>query len=435
MMSSHQLSPRQPLDTVLGPIDLRVSVPGSKSISNRALICAALADGWSEISNLAPGDDTQAMLACLTGLGVDIEHSSGSTRIHGVAGAPRGGGVLDARLAGTTSRFVTSMAALSDVPSTITGGKPLLSRPMGDLHTGLIDLGAHVEPLGPVGFLPVKVSRNDLRGGNIGMRGDVSSQFLSSLMLIAPYLPDGLTVNLTSKLVSRPYVDMTAHVMGSFGVRGVAVEQERIVVPRGRYEACTYRIEPDASSASYPLAAVAVAGGRIEIEGLSRRSLQGDIRFLDVLEEMGCTVRPHDEYCEVASDGILRGVDIDMADISDLVPTVAVLGLFASTPTRIRNVGFIRAKESDRIGDLVAGIEQLGGHASETEDGLIVLPAGDLPSVPVLLSSHHDHRLAMAWSLVALRRNGVSIDDPSVVSKSWPEWWQVRELIQHSSVN
>ncbi len=434
-MSVDQGLPRQPLEPALGPIDVRVSVPGSKSISNRVLVCAALADGWSVIDNLAPGDDTQAMIECLTVLGVEIEESSGSIRIHGVAGVPKGGSVLDARLAGTTSRFLTAVAALSVDPSTITGGGPLMRRPMGDLHSGLVELGALVEPLGAPGYLPVKVSRNDLHGGRINMRGDVSSQFLTSLMLIAPYLTDGLEVHLTSPLVSRPYVEMTAHVMASFGVEGVAVEGERIRVPSGVYEARDYRVEPDASSASYPLAAVAVTGGRIEIEGLTRNSLQGDIRFLHVLEDMGCSVRHGDGYCEVTADGTLRGVDLDMSDISDLVPTVAVLGMFASSPTRIRNVGFIRAKESDRISDLVSGIQQLGGRASETEDGLVVLPSDSLTPDAVLLSSHHDHRLAMAWSIVALRRTGISIDDVTVVSKSWPDWWRVRELIRSSSMH
>jgi 3-phosphoshikimate 1-carboxyvinyltransferase len=422
------------LETALGPVDAQVRVPGSKSISNRALVCAALADGESHLSNVAPGDDTAAMIAALELLGISCLAEGSNVGIVGSGGRIRGGGVLDAGLAGTTSRFLTALCALADERTTITGGAPLRQRPMRDLHRALIDLGADVRHVQDVDHLPVEIRRGLITGGSIALRGDVSSQFVSALMMVGPYLDSGLTIRLESELVSRPYVDMTSHVMASFGVPGVEISQDRITVPAGRYAGCTYDIEPDASSASYPLACAVVTGGRVEVIGLTRASIQGDIRFLDILDQMGCQVSSTDRSTTVECSRAIDGLDIDMADVSDLVPTVAVLAMFATDPTRIRNVGFIRNKESDRLGDLASGIEMLGAHAHEHPDGLEVIPVDLLPDSHVAPSTSHDHRLAMAWSLVAMRRPGVTIDDPSVVNKSWPQWWEIREQIRRSSI-
>lgn len=427
-------SPSMPLEIVAGPIDASVAVPGSKSISNRALICAALAEGRSRIHNIAPGEDSTAMVEALMDLGIRVEREGISAQIDGSEGRITGGGSLDARLAGTTSRFLTALCALAPLPTTITGRGPLLSRPMGDLHVALRDLGAEVRSSEIDGCLPVTVSRGSLSGGELVMRGDVSSQFLSALMLIGPYLDGGLSILLSSELVSRPYVEMTAQVMSSFGVSEVVVAHDKVIVPSGRYSGCEFAIESDASSASYPFAAAAIAGGRIEVTGLSGKSIQGDIRILEILERMGCAFEDRAQSCVISRSGALAGIDIDMADVSDLVPTVAVVAMFASESTRIRNVGFIRKKESDRIGSLVTGIVDLGGKAREHTDGLEIFPSDHLSDSPVVLRAHHDHRLAMAWSLVALKRRGVTIDDPSAVDKSWPQWWEVRESIRSSSL-
>lgn len=423
---------QRPLDTVTGPIDCRVRVPGSKSISNRALVCAALASGESAIRNLAPGDDTSRMLDCLRSLGVQLTFDSSVARVRGLNGEIRGGATLDAGLAGTTSRFLTAVAALGISSTRITGSAPLKRRPMAELHDALRHLGAKVESLEVANSLPILVERADLKGGVVEIRGDVSSQFLSALMLIGPFLDGGLELRMTSPLVSRPYVMMTARVMAQFGLSGVEVEDDHLLVPEGRYEGCKYSIEPDASSASYPLAAAAIVGGRVEIEGLTRESMQGDIRILDILEEMGCTVIVDGDSCAVTRENDLVGVDIDMSDVSDLVPTVAAVALFCSTPTRIRNIDFIRHKESDRIGDLIDGIRTIGGRANEHPDGIEVFPMAKLDDEPVMPSTCHDHRLAMAWSLIALKRPGVSIDQPEVVNKSWPDWWKVRETVRSS---
>jgi 3-phosphoshikimate 1-carboxyvinyltransferase len=263
------------------------------------------------------------------------------------------------------------------------------------------------------------------------MSGDVSSQFVSALMLIGPCLPRGLEIRLTSPLVSRPYVAMTASVMSDFGATGIVVADSMVSVEPSGYRGVDSTIEPDASSASYPLAAAAVTGGRVRVPGLRRESWQGDVAIVDILGSMGCRVAFDDDGAEVEG-GPLRGVDLDMSDVSDLVPTVAAVACFADSPTTITGVGFIRRKESDRIGDLVAGLNALGGRAVALDDGLRVEPSAALHGAR--LSTHHDHRLAMVWSLMALRVPGVSIDDPTVVTKSWPAWWEVRSTLLASAI-
>jgi 3-phosphoshikimate 1-carboxyvinyltransferase len=390
-----------------------------------------LADGESRLVGLPTGDDTEAMVNGLRQLGVRVD-AEGDDRWR-VRGTSIDGGVdIDARLAGTTSRFLTAVAALGPRFSTVTGGEALRRRPMGDLHDALRVLGAEVEPLGASDRLPVRVRRGDLHGGPVDLAGDVSSQFVSALMLIAPCLPDGLEIRLTSPLVSRPYVAMTASVMSAFGARGVVVSDSTISVAASGYRGIESSIEPDASSASYPLAAAAIAGGRVRVPGLTRDSWQGDVAIVDILGSMGCRTAFDDEGVEVEG-GPLHGVDLDMSDVSDLVPTVAVVAAFADSPTTIDGVGFIRHKESDRIGDLVDGLNALGCRATALHDGLRIEPSAAEERHGASLRTHHDHRLAMAWSLLALRIAGVSIDDHTVVAKSWPDWWRVRSTLVASA--
>ena len=420
------------LSVASGPVRATIPVPGSKSVANRALVCAALADGESRLSGVPAGDDTEAMLAGLRGFGVRIDTVDGDR--HLVHGSPIDGGAeVDARLAGTTSRFLTAVAALGDRYSTVSGGDALRRRPMGDLHDALRALGADVVSLENEGRLPVRVRRAELRGGLVEMAGDVSSQFVSALMLIAPRLPNGLEIRLTSPLVSRPYVAMTASVMSTFGAEGIVVSDSMISVESSGYRGVETTIEPDASSASYPLAAAAITGGRVRIPGLVRSSWQGDVAIVDILGAMGCRVAFDDDGAEVEG-GPLRGIDIDMSDVSDLVPTVAAVAAFADSPTTISGVGFIRRKESDRIGDLVDGLISVGCAASVLDDGLRIEPSSDSVRRGATLRTHHDHRLAMAWSLLALRIPGVSIDDPTVVAKSWPAWWEIRSTLLVSAI-
>jgi 3-phosphoshikimate 1-carboxyvinyltransferase len=251
-------------------------------------------------------------------------------------------------------------------------------------------------------------------------------------MLIGPYLPGGLRLDLTSPLVSRPYVDMTAAVMAAFGAGDVRVGEDSIDVEAGRYAPTTYQIEPDATSAGSPLAVAAVAGGTIVVNGLARASLQGDTRFVDVLAAMGCSTGWNADGVTVTRDPTrpLVGVDVDMADMSDLVPTLAVVAAVASGPTRVRGVGFIREKESDRLGDLAAELTKTGATIAVEEDGLLIEPTG-ASLRGARLETHHDHRLAMAFGVLGTVIEGVEVGDSPVVAKSWPDYWEMLERITH----
>ena len=417
-----------------GPVIADVVVPPSKSIANRALICAALADGESEITGVAPGDDTSAMLDCLDRLGIPVAVSKRDGNLVGaVMGSagnlPAGPITLPTRLAGTTSRFITALAAIGPGPYLVDGDPPLRSRPMGPLHNSLIALGATLEPGEQPGHLPVTVS-GPLRGADaVVMPGNVSSQYVSALMLVAPYIRRGLRLGLSTSLVSRPYVEITQAVMSAFGADDVELSDRRVHVGEGGYFGAAYRVEPDASSASYPLAAAAMAGGAVCVRGLGANALQGDARFVDVLVEMGCTatVSADDTVIMRRRDTPLRGIEIDMSDISDLVPTMAVIATQAVTPTRITGVGFIRKKESDRLGDLADELAKTGADITVEADGLLITPTDLLHAAT--LDTHHDHRLGMAFGILGLVVDGIEVNDPGVVSKSWPAFWDALEAI------
>lgn len=425
----------QQVHTLKGPLAATVAVPGSKSVANRALVCAALAHGTSVLSNVPDGDDTVAMLRCLAGLGIGATLEADRVTI-GVSGQlfHSATDMVHAGLAGTTSRFVTALAALGSMPIRIDGDPPLRGRPFGPLHDALQQLGVVVTPGDSPGRLPVTV-KGPPNKGTVRIRGDVSSQFVTALMLIGPYLADGLRIELTSRLVSRPYVDMTAAVMGWFGHDDISIDDGVIddgviVVGPGRYRPSVIAIEPDASSASYPLALAAVAGGSVHVPGLGLDALQGDARFADLLAEMGCSVvrTPDGVWVGRDLDQDLEGLDVDMADISDLVPTMAVVAAFAASPSVIRGVGFIRDKESDRLGDLAAELRRAGVDIEETDDGLIVRPS--LTSIHAAqLATHHDHRLAMAFGVLGSAVDGIVVEDPGVVTKSWPGFWSMLEAV------
>jgi len=405
-----------------GRVDAVVAVPGSKSIANRTLVCAALAEGTSIVSNLPDGDDTSALLTAIEKLGVAVSSDNDRAVVSGHGHAwPEVD--LHAGLAGTTSRFLTALVALGSKPVTVDGDPPLRSRPFGPLLDALSQLGVRLDHGEQPGHLPLAIT-GPPQGGTVSLRGDVSSQFVSALMMIGPALPNGLVIELTSPLVSVPYVDLTARVMGWFGIPPIERTHDRIAVPTGTYTAGEIDVEPDASSASYPLALAAVCGGRVTVGGLGLDALQGDARFADLLGRMGCGVTRTGTSVTVESGGTLRGIDVDMSDISDLVPTVAAVAACAVSPTRIRGVGFIRAKESDRLGDLSHELGRLGVDIADTDDGLEIRPsAGGWHGGRV--DTHHDHRLAMAFGVIGSRIGSVEVADPGVVSKSWPGFWDM----------
>ena len=407
-----------------------VFVPGSKSVANRALICASLAVGESRLMGLPDGDDTTVIVESLRQVNrISINGDEAVVRGDVNPALP---GIVDAQLAGTSSRFLTAVAALIGSTTVIDGGEPLRGRPMGELHEALSQLGADIEWLGQRGHLPVAVSRGEMKGGEISIRGDVSSQFISALMLIGPLLDGGLTLRIVGDLVSRSYVEMTAVVMRSFGA-SVEVFDNEVRVVQGQYQSTDYRVEPDFSSAAFPLVVPVMTPCSVRVPGLAKGVLQGDAALLDILRSVGCTVvvEADDVIVETTASSVLQPVDISMTDCSDLVPAVAVALSAIEGESRITGVGFIRKKESDRLGDLAAEMTACGAIVQVDEDGLTIRGHHDVSNSEV--QTHHDHRLAMALSLYALKNSTVVVHDPHVVSKSWPSYFEDMKSILTTS--
>ena len=414
-----------------GPVDADVRPPGSKSITNRALVCAGLAGGTSRLSGVLVADDTEAMLGCLADLGIVVrfDRSSRTAEIVGCRGRPPvPGALLDARQSGTTARFIAPVAALGHADVVVDGDDQLRRRPMSDILDALAGLGAVVTPMGEEGHLPFRLTANGLRGGTIGVAGDLSSQFLSGLLLAAPCMDDELRIDVTTPLVSRPYVDMTIDVMARFGAH-TRIENagSSIVVAPSGYRATSLAIEPDASAASYFFAAAAITGGRVRVDGLGASSTQGDLAFVDVLEQMGAQVRRNEDWTEVRGTGRLEGVTVDLSELSDTAQTLAAVAAFASGPTVVTGIGFIRRKETDRIAAVVTELRRLGIEATEDPDGFTIIPG---PIEPGVVHTYDDHRMAMSFALIGLRTDGIGIADPDCVAKTYPEYWADLESIR-----
>jgi 3-phosphoshikimate 1-carboxyvinyltransferase len=404
----------EPLTT---PVDATVRPPGSKSITNRALLCAALAPGTSTLTGVLFADDTRAMMGAVAALGatVDTDERACTVTVTGIdPAAATGAGTIDARQSGTTSRFVLPAAALLPGRTVVDGTGQLRARPFGPVLDALRQIGAEVEELGAPGFLPAAVT-GPAHGGPVEVSGHISSQFLSGLLMAGPLMARGLTVSLTSPLVSVPYVEMTKAVMAAFGVTVDGLD-----VAAGAYRPARYAIEPDASAASYFLGAAAIIGGQVTVSGLGAESLQGDVRFADVLERMGVAVTRTADSLTVRASGRLHGVDVDMADISDTAQTLAAVAVFADSPTRVRGIGFIRGKETDRIGAVVTELRRAGIDAVEDADGFTIHPGTPQPT---RFATYEDHRMAMSLSLIGLRTPGIEISDPGCVAKTYPAYF------------
>lgn len=413
------------------PPDAIVRVPGSKSISNRALLIAALAEGESELQGVLFSDDTRYMVAGLRELGIEIECDETSARVS-VAG--RGGewpvnrADLFVGNAGTAMRFLLAALCLGHGRYRIDGTARMRERPIQDLVDALAELGAHLRCERNTGCPPVVVDAGGLQGGSVGVRADRSSQFVSALLQVAPYAARDVTVQIRGALIARPYVDMTAGVMAAFGVRVEQPQEGQYAVPAGRpYRARRYDVEPDASSAHYFFAAAALTGGRVRVEGLGRKSLQGDVRFAELLATMGAEVHWEEDAIEVVGPGQLGGIDVDLNELSDTAPTLAVLGAFASGPVRIRNVAHLRWQESDRLHAVATELQRLGVLVEERSDGLVVQPskvrAGHV-------RTYDDHRVAMSFALLGLKVPGVVIEDPACVSKTFPDYFNRLETLR-----
>ena len=403
-------------------------VPGSKSVTNRALALAALSAGTTRLTGALFADDTARMADCLRALGfvVETDEASASITVYGQAGCiPNERAELFVGNSGTTARFVTPLLALGRGEYVVDGVARMRERPMGDLLRALRQLDVDVESLGGNGCPPLRVRATGLHGGVCAVRGDTSSQFLSGLLLAAP-VADGTEtrIRVEGPLLSAPYVEMTVAMMRSFGV---AVEEDgarqTYVVPgRQAYRSPeAYAIEPDASAATYFWAAAAITGGRVRVNGIGRRSLQGDAKFVDVLQAMGCKVTRGDDWTEVMGTANLRGGTFDMNAISDTVMTLAAVAPFADSPTTIENVGHIRHKETDRLRAVASELARLGVGVVEREDSLTITPPAKIS--PATIQTYDDHRMAMAFALIGLRAAGIVIADPGCVAKTFPDYF------------
>ena len=409
-------------------------MPGSKSLTNRALLTAALADGDSELLGALHSDDTRYMAAALNALGVGVESDEERARF-AIQG---GGGTFSAAEAdlfvgnsGTTMRFLTAALPLGHGRYRIDGVPRMRLRPIAPLLEALQDLGADARSELDTGCPPVVVEADGLRGGQTRMAGDLSSQYFSALLLAAPYAREGVSVEIAGDLVSKPYLPMTTSVMAAFGVTADLDTdnwQHLAVRPGQRYTGRVYQIEPDASNASYFFAAAAVTGGRVRVEGLGKDSTQGDLHFVDVLRAMGAEVEMSDTFTEVRgpSNGELKGVDLDLGPISDTAQTLAAIAPFATGPTTIRGVAHARIKETDRVAALACELRRLGQEVEEFEDGLRITPR---PIQPADVETYDDHRMAMSFGVAALRSPGIRLCDPGCVAKTFPNFFDLLDVV------
>jgi 3-phosphoshikimate 1-carboxyvinyltransferase len=412
------------------PINATVTVPGSKSYTNRALPIAALANGASLLTGALFSDDTHYMTTALHGLGFEIrgDEAENTFTVQGTNGrVPRDAAKVFVGNSGTTARFLTPLMALGHGTFELDGVPAMQKRPIQPLLDALNTLGARASSVRDTGCPPIRVAANGLRGGTVKMRGDLTSQVFSALLMSAPYFERGIRLEVEGELVSKPYLEVTAQTMKAFGVNLEIDRFERFTVHPGAYTATNYAVEPDASAASYFFAAAAVTGGRVVVPGLGRDSLQGDLNFVRVLERMGCTVNQTQTQTEVIGTKDLRGIEIDMSQISDTAQTLAAVAPFASSPTRITGIGFIRRKETDRIGAVLRELQRLGVVAIEESDGLIIHPGTPKPA---RVETYDDHRMAMSFAILGLRAPGVTILEPGCVSKTFPKFFEVLETLR-----
>ncbi len=411
------------------PVDGTVTVPGSKSITNRVLPIAALARGTSLLTGALFSDDTRYMAESLNRLGIRVEsdEAANSFTVTGGNGTfPAASADLFIGNSGTSVRFLTAVLTLGHGEFRIDGIPRMRQRPIQPLITALNDLGSNVRSEADSGCPPVLVAASGLPGGAVAVPGDKSSQYFSALLIAAPYARAGVEILVEGDLVSKPYMPMTASTMRAFGVE---VELDEIgwkrfaVAPGQHYQARNYHIEPDASNASYFFAAAAVTGGRVRVDGLGKHSTQGDLNFVRVLEAMGASVTIADDYTEVIGPpiGQLRGVDLDLNAISDTAQTLAAIAPFAEGPTTFRGVEHARLKETDRVAALATELRKLGQQVEERPDGLTIVPQ---PIVPADIETYDDHRMAMSFGIATLRAPGIRILDPGCTAKTFPDFFE-----------
>jgi 3-phosphoshikimate 1-carboxyvinyltransferase len=404
-----------------GPVEATLTLPGSKSYTHRALMAAALASGVSTITNALAAEDTELTARALAQLGAGIDWQGTTIRVTGKGG--RWQPVTEPLYlgnSGTSMRFLTALVALGEGGYRLTGTSRLCRRPLGELLAALKEIGVKAVSEKGDGCPPVRVN-GGLTGGKAHLSGGTSSQYLSALLFIGPLAPQGLEIEVTGELVSRPYVDLTLEVLSDFGISFYREGYRYFQLPGGQcYLPQDYEIEADASSASYFWAAAALTGGRVTITNLTLASSQGDAAFPKVLERLGCAIESSAAGLTVRG-GPLKGITVDMAAMPDLVPTLAVLAAFARGDTVITGVAHLRHKESDRLAAVAAELGKMGLEARETADGLIV--SGGQPRGAVI-ETYDDHRIAMSFTVAGLKVPGLAVTDPDCVAKSFPEFWE-----------
>jgi 3-phosphoshikimate 1-carboxyvinyltransferase len=408
----------------VGMINARIRPPGSKSITNRALLIAAIARGRSTLAGILESEDTQVMIESLSRLGVpvQVDRLSRSVDLQGCQGNfPNTESSLFVENSGTTIRFLTAVLGIVGGRHRLDGVQRMRERPIGPLVNALNALSANVKTESPNQSPPVVIDSKPVSGGRVVIQGGLSSQFLSGLLMAAPLCKSGLTIDIEGELISKPYVQMTLEMMRSFGVSCLADQQlsNFSIGPGQAYLGRRYEIEPDASAASYFWAAAAICGGTSTVTGLNSNSIQGDIRFARVLEQMGCRVFFDSDSISVTGPA-LHGIDVNMGDISDTVQTLAAVAPFVDSPTTVRHVEHNRVKETDRIGFLAIELRKLGLRVTEFSDGLTIYPG---PLAGAVLETYHDHRMAMSLSLIGLRVPGVIILNPSCAAKTYPNFF------------
>lgn len=407
---------------VEGPIRGSIRPPGSKSLTNRALAIAALAEGTSRLVGVLDSTDTRVMIESLNRLGIEVRHDP-ETCIAEVTGC---GGKIPAKVAdlwlensGTSIRFLTAVCGLGHGVFRLDGNPRMRQRPVKPLVDALNDLGSHVKCETGTACPPVMVKSQGLQGGKATVAGDISSQFLSALLITSPGAKQPVELHIEGELVSRPYVEMTLGVMARFDVMAESVASDVYRIQPQVYRGTEYQIEPDASAASYFFAAAAITGGEVTVEGLPEHALQGDVAFVEALAQMGCEVTSRSDAITVKG-GPLRGINIDMNAISDTAQTLACVAAFAEGPTRISRIGHIRHKETDRIAALATELRRLGIQVDDEEDAITVHPG---PMSAARIETYDDHRMAMSFALIGLKVPGIEIADPDCTAKTYPRFF------------
>ncbi|MEZ9232585.1 3-phosphoshikimate 1-carboxyvinyltransferase [Vibrio amylolyticus] len=413
----------QPIDKINGVVNL----PGSKSVSNRALLLAALAKGTTRLTNLLDSDDIRHMLNALTQLGVSYQLSEDKT-VCEVVGLGEAFNVAQAQElflgnAGTAMRPLAAALCLGSGEFVLTGEPRMKERPIGHLVNALRQAGANIEYLENEDYPPLKISATGLNAGTVTIDGSISSQFLTAFLMSAPLAKGDITINIEGDLVSKPYIDITLHIMKQFGVDVINNDYQSFVIKSGQSYIAPgdFLVEGDASSASYFLAAAAIKGGEIRVTGIGKNSIQGDVQFADALEKMGAEIEWGDDYV-ISRCGELVGIDMDYNHIPDAAMTIATTALFAKGTTAIRNVYNWRVKETDRLAAMATELRKVGAEVEEGEDYIIVKPTPELKHAAI--DTYDDHRMAMCFSLVALSNTPVTINDPKCTSKTFPGYFE-----------